>query len=187
MIKQIFYLVQPSPVRYTLKTRGSQRLKACWKRWVFRPHQNRALDVVGKCKCSGRLFQMTRATMWKLRLRSSVAVLSTARSPHPAEQRLACRHAGSMQDRHLGHRWTWKLQPWIVFAEALVASAVMYSYLPPPATTRAVAFITICSRQMTCAVAPYWTELQQSTQFAMNVVVSVCRESKVSDHWMMRS
>ena len=52
MIKQIFYLVQPSPVRYTLKTRGSQRLKACWKRWVFRPHQNRALDVVGKCKCS---------------------------------------------------------------------------------------------------------------------------------------
>ena len=54
--------------------------------WVFRPNRNCALHVEGVHRCPGILFNATRAATWKLRLPSSVALLSAARSPRPAER-----------------------------------------------------------------------------------------------------
>jgi len=59
------------------------------ERWVVSAHQNCPLEMEDEWNCSGTLFQMTGAAMLKLRLPSSVTVLSMARSPHSAERRLA--------------------------------------------------------------------------------------------------
>ena len=51
-------------------------------------HESCLLYVDGEHRCSWRLFQMTGAVTWKLRL-PTVAILSTARSLRPAEWRRA--------------------------------------------------------------------------------------------------
>ena len=83
----LFHLLQFSSIHTS--TQGFQRLYACWKRWVFNPHQNCPLEMEDQRKCFGRLFQMTRAAVLKLHLQSSVPVLGTAISPRSAEWRPA--------------------------------------------------------------------------------------------------
>jgi len=75
---------------------------------------------------------MTAAAVWKLRLQSSVAVLSTTRSLRPAAQRRpawSVRFAittqtcwKSTQGRCLEHRWTWEMRRWTIFTEASTGS-----------------------------------------------------------------
>jgi len=160
-----------SSVRYTLSS--TQGVRHAGSGGYFNPRRNCHLE--DECKWSWRLFQMTAAATLKLRWRSSVAVLDTARSPPSAEER----RPAQPERFAVGMRTCWKYAGPAPRVQMSARNAILncirwgtrsqfrtsrstgvMEYLPQPVTIRAAAFITISSRRITCIVALYKTTLQ---------------------------